>query len=175
MSAVDRRPRQQSLDASLNASGPSPADAATTAMDALRRIVGALRSADAASEALLGVSSAQLFVLRELAKTEPLTIGELAQRTATAQSSVSEVVARLASKTLVVRQRSGIDRRRIDVSLSESGRTLVQRADETVQEKLLAGFSRLPDSGQTVTAAGLQSWVVAAGLADIEATMFFEP
>ena len=175
MSAVDRRPCQQSLDASLNASGPSPADAATMAMDALRRIVGALRSADAASEALLGVSSAQLFVLRELAKTEPLTIGELAQRTATAQSSVSEVVARLASKTLVVRQRSEIDRRRIDVSLSESGRTLVQRADETVQEKLLAGFSRLPDSGQTATAAGLQSWVVAAGLADIEATMFFEP
>jgi len=175
MSAVDRQSRQQSLDAFKDASGPSPADPATMAMDALRRIVGSLRSADAASEALLGVSSAQLFVLRELAKTEPLTIGELAQRTATAQSSVSEVVARLASKALVVRQRSAIDRRRIDVSLSESGRTLVQRADETVQEKLLAGFSRLSDARQTLTAAGLQSWVTAAGFADIEPTMFFEP
>jgi len=175
MSAVDRQSRQQSLDAFKDASGPSPADRATMAMDALRRIGGSLRSADAASEALLGVSSAQLFVLRELAKTEPLTIGELAQRTATAQSSVSEVVARLASKALVVRQRSAIDRRRIDVSLSESGRTLVQRADETVQEKLLAGFSRLSDAQQTVTAAGLQRWVTAAGFADIEPTMFFEP
>jgi len=175
MPAVDRRPRQQSLDAFKDASRPSPADPATAAMDALRRIVGALRSADAASEGLLGVSSAQLFVLRELAKTEPLTIGELAQRTATAQSSVSEVVARLASKALVVRQRSAIDRRRIDVSLAERGRALVQRADETVQEKLLTGFSRLSDSRQTVTASGLQSWVTAAGLADIEPTMFFEP
>ena len=175
MSAVDRRSRQQSLDAFKDASRPSPADAAAMAMDALRRIVGSLRSADAASEALLGVSAAQLFVLRELAKTDSLTVGELAQRTATAQSSVSEVVARLATKELVVRERSASDRRRMDVSLSASGRTLMQRADETVQEKLLAGFSRLPDARQTATAAGLRSWVAAAGLADIEPTMFFEP
>ena len=175
MSAVDRQSRERRLDAFNDASRPSPTDAAAMAMDALRRIVGSLRSADAVSEALLGVSAAQLFVLRELAKTEALTVGELAQRTATAQSSVSEVVARLASKELVVRQRSAIDRRRVDVSLSESGRALVQRADETVQEKLLTGFSRLPGSRQTATAAGLQSWVAAAGLGAIEPTMFFEP
>jgi len=143
-------------------------------MDALRRIVRSLRFADAVSEAVLGVTAAQLFVLRELAKSEPLTIGELAVRTATAQSTVSEVAARLASKELIVRQRSAVDRRRIDVCLSEAGRALLRRADETVQEKLLASFARLPASRQAVTADGLRAWVRAAGLADVEPTMFFE-
>jgi DNA-binding MarR family transcriptional regulator len=144
-------------------------------MDALRKIVRSLRTADAVSEAILDVSSAQLFILRELAKTEPLTIGELAQRTATAQSSVSEVVARLASKALIVRQRSAIDRRRMEVSLTQDGRSLLRRADETVQEKLLIGFSRLSHSGQALTASNLRAWVQAAGLADVEPSMFFEP
>ena len=175
MSVPTRPAHEEGLEASANASRPSPRDSAALAMDALRRIVRSLRSADAVSEALLGVSAAQLFVLRELSKTESLTIGELAQRTATAQSSVSEVVARLASKELIVRQRSPVDGRRIDVSLTEAGRFLLRRADETIQEKLLAGFTRLPEAGQASTAAGLQSWVHAAGLADIEPTMFFEP
>ena len=166
--------RDEDLSTSADASKPSPDGSAAMAMDALRRIVRSLRCADAVSEAVLGVTAAQLFVLRELAKSEPLTIGELAQRTATAQSTVSEVAARLESKMLIVRQRSAIDRRRIDVSLSDAGRVLLQRADETVQEKLLTGFARLPAARQAVTADGLQSWVRAAGLADVEPTMFFE-
>ena len=166
---------EEALDAFADALRASPQDSATMAMDALRRIVRSLRSADAVSEALFGVSAAQLFVLRELAKREPLTIGELAQRTATAQSSVSEVVARLASKDLVVRERPLVDRRRVDVSLTEGGRILLRRVDETVQERLLAGFNSLPEAGQALTAAGLQSWVRAAGLADVAPTMFFEP
>ena len=166
--------RDEDLEASAGGSGSSPEGSATIAMDALRRIVRSLRFADAVSEAVLGVTAAQLFVLRELAKSEPLTIGELAVRTATAQSTVSEVAARLASKELIVRQRSAVDRRRIDVCLSEAARALLRRADETVQEKLLASFARLPASRQAVTADGLRAWVRAAGLADVEPTMFFE-
>lgn len=150
-------------------------ESAAIAMDALRRVVRSLRLADAASESSFGVSAAQLFVLRELAKTESITIGELAQRTSTAQSSVSEVVARLAVRGLVIRDRSPIDRRRADVSLSVTGRDLVQRANQTVQERLLDGFARLPAERQSLTAAGLRAWVDESGLSDVEPTMFFEP
>jgi DNA-binding MarR family transcriptional regulator len=110
-----------------------------------------------------------------LAKAASLTIGELAIRTATAQSSVSEVVARLAANDLVLRQRSETDRRCTDISLSIRGGELVRCADETVQEKLLAAFGRLPAPQRMFTAAGLQSWAHAAGLSGVEPTMFFEP
>ena len=65
------------------------------AMDALRRIVRSLRIAERHSEAMLGVTTAQLFVLREVDKAGRITVSELARRTATAQSSVSEVLTRL--------------------------------------------------------------------------------
>src|SRR6476661_931465 len=81
------------------------------AMDALRRIVRSLRIAERHSEAMLGVTTAQLFVLREVDKAEKITVSELAQRTATAQSSVSEVLTRLAARGLVTRTRPLADRR----------------------------------------------------------------
>ncbi|MGZ7033247.1 MAG: MarR family winged helix-turn-helix transcriptional regulator [Thermoanaerobaculia bacterium] len=102
------------------------------AMDDLRRVVRALRIADGETGAALGLTSAQLFVLREIEKARMLTVGELAQRTATAQSSVSEVIARLAARGLISRDRSTEDRRRTELSLSEAGRALLMRSPETV-------------------------------------------
>jgi DNA-binding MarR family transcriptional regulator len=102
-------------------------------------------------------------------------MGDLARRTATAQSSVSEVVARLARKGLVVRARSIDDHRRVEISLSDAGRGLLARAPETIQERLLAAFARLTSDRQRQAADALQAWISEAGLGGIAATMFFEP
>lgn len=148
---------------------------ASDAMNALRRVVRSLRSADADSEGVLGISAAQLFVLRELEKAGTLTVGELAERTATAQSSVSEVVARLGANGLVERGRDDHDRRRAAISLSDAGRDLLGRAPETVQERLLGGFQRLHPAMQLRLADALSEWVSASGLREVTPTMFFEP
>ncbi|HSQ32803.1 MAG TPA: MarR family transcriptional regulator [Gemmatimonadaceae bacterium] len=151
------------------------ADAAGVAMDAVRRIVRALRTAHVESRAIRGASMAQLFVLREIDKAGVITIGELAARTATAQSSVSAVVARLASRGLIVRGTSPEDRRRAAISLSEDGRGALASAPETVQERLIAAFRQLPVDRQRTIADGMDEWIAAAGFGHVAATMFFEP
>jgi DNA-binding MarR family transcriptional regulator len=148
---------------------------AGTVMDALRRIVRALRAADRDSEAALGLPTAQLFVLREVEKAGMLTVSELARRTATAQSSVSEVLKRLLGRELVTRTQSVVDRRRAEIALSARGRELLARAPETVQERLLGAFRRLPRAQQREAADAMCAWVAEAGLADVTPTMFFEP
>ncbi|HVX38552.1 MAG TPA: pyridoxamine 5'-phosphate oxidase family protein [Gemmatimonadaceae bacterium] len=156
--------------------GPAvPRDDAPAAMDAIRRIIRALRDATHQTEASLGVSAAQLFVLREIEKAGTPTIGELARRTATAQSSVSEVVARLATRGLVSRGRSSEDRRRASIALTAAGRDALAQAPESLPERLLAGFRSLPRERQRDLADGLVDWIEAAGLAHHAATMFFEP
>jgi len=150
---------------SLTEPSAEPTDAAADALDALRRVVRALRTADGETEVALGLTSAQLFLLREIDKGRLLTVGELARRTATAQSSVSEVIARLAARGLVNRGRSSEDRRRAEISLSEAGRAILTRSSETVHERLLAAFGRLPIDRQHQAADGLRAWVRAAGLA----------
>jgi DNA-binding MarR family transcriptional regulator len=153
----------------------SDQECAAVAMNAVRRIVRALRIAERHSEATHGVSAAGFFVLREIEKCGAPTISELARRTATAQSSVSEVAARLSARGLVTRGRSTTDRRRTEITLSDAGRDLLRNAPEAVQERLLAGFRTLPLHRRRAIAEGLAEWTSMSGLQDIAATMFFEP
>jgi DNA-binding MarR family transcriptional regulator len=144
-------------------------------MDGLRRIVHALHIGTSSSERAIGLSSAQLFVLRQLDIESEQSLGDLARRTRTTPSSVSEVVSRLVRQGLVTRAASVRDRRRAVLTLTAAGAALVRSAPETVQDRLVAGFGRLDHASQRMLADGIESWLTASGLADVTATFFFEP
>lgn len=143
-------------------------------MDAIRRIVRMLRVSARASERLVGISGAQLFVLQQLADAGPCSIGELAERTLTHQSSVSVVVSRLIERGLVTRRASEEDGRRAEVTLSPKGRTLWRKAPPMAQAHLIAGLGRMEASERAALAQGLAALVREIG-ADTQApTLFFE-
>ena len=148
---------------------------ATRTMDGLRRIVHALRVATRASQQTIGLSSAQLFVLRQLHAAPDQSLSDLALRTRTTASSVSEVVSRLVRLGFVARTASEHDRRRAVLALTESGAAVVETAGETIQDRLLAGFAKLDSSAQHQLAASLEAWISASGLAGDAAPFFFEP
>ncbi|HEY7394673.1 MAG TPA: MarR family winged helix-turn-helix transcriptional regulator, partial [Gemmatimonadaceae bacterium] len=81
-------------------------------MNSVRSIVRALRINTRAVELKMGISLAQLFVLQQLAERSADSLNELAERTATHQSSVSVVVRRLVERGLVSRTPSTTDKRR---------------------------------------------------------------
>jgi DNA-binding MarR family transcriptional regulator len=143
-------------------------------MDALRRIVRALRVGNAAMVGSLGVSSAQLFALRQIARRPGQSLSDIAAATMTTQSSISEVVTRLVQRGLVARKVSDEDHRRIELEATKAGIAAVASAPPSTQEKLLAGFLSLPPKKQQLLSAGLDEWLEAAGLQRVEPTMFFE-
>src|SRR5665213_199086 len=69
-------------------------------LDSIRRIVRLLRVSSREAEREVGLSGAQLFVLRTLSEHKFLSVNELAERTHTHQSSVSVVVQVLVDKGL---------------------------------------------------------------------------
>jgi DNA-binding MarR family transcriptional regulator len=153
----------------------SPADADVTAsLNAIRRIVRALRLSSSAAEKAHGVSLAQLFVLHELAGGGPFSIAALSARTATDPSSVSVVVARLVERGLAERRAAAEDARRAEVEITSAGRALLQKAPVPAQERLIAGIAGLPSAERRALAASLTAVVAAMGVADGEVTMFFE-
>src|SRR5437868_13846588 len=87
-------------------------------LDAIRRIVQALRESSRGTERRVGLSAAQLFVLLKLSGERALSINELAARTLTHQSSVSVVVSRLLEAGMVARARSEKDARRVEIALT---------------------------------------------------------
>lgn len=144
-------------------------------MDALRRIVRALQSSARRPHGGTGVSGAQLFVLQQLTAAGPLSLGELAARTLTRPSAVSEVVRRLERARLVRRVPSTEDARRLSISATARGRRVADAAAECVPARLADALGTLSVAQRRAVATGLERWADAARLDRAPATMFLEP
>ena len=103
-----------------------------------------LRLTDRASQTEVGLSGAQLFVLHELAKSEALSLSDLAEKTRTDQSSVSVVVSRLVESGHIMRDRDQRDARRLVLTLTKSGREVAGKSPPVAQEKILDVLDRMP-------------------------------
>jgi MarR family transcriptional regulator, lower aerobic nicotinate degradation pathway regulator len=134
------------------------------ALNAVRSIVRALRINTRAIELKMGISLAQLFVLQQLAERPAESLNELAERTATHQSSVSVVVRRLVDRGLVSRTPSPADKRRIEIDVTSAGRELLAGAPVTIQMRLMAALSEMNRDDQDALADLLERWLRAAGI-----------
>ncbi len=135
-------------------------------LDAIRRIVRALRITSRTAEKKVGLSTAQLFVLSKLADASTLSLNQLAHRTLTDQSSVSVVVQRLVSKRLVRRMRSPHDARQLELSLTPRGRLALKKAPGPAQDRLIRAIHSLPPTQRRLLAKSLARLLRAAGLDD---------
>ncbi|HEU4728878.1 MAG TPA: MarR family transcriptional regulator [Kofleriaceae bacterium] len=150
-------------------------DHVSGAVNALRRILQAIRLSSSVVHDTLGITGAQLFVLQQIAEAPRASLREVAERTLTDQSSVSVVVSRLVDAGHVARRISADDARRTELTLTESGRALVRRAPELAQRRLVAGLRATPPAQLRVTASVLDRLARALAPAGEPAPMFFEP
>jgi DNA-binding MarR family transcriptional regulator len=143
-------------------------------LNAIRHIVRALRESAHAAQGRTGLSGAQLFVLRALAREPGLSINDLAARTMTHQSSVSVVVSRLVALGLAARAVAPDDRRRVVLTLTAKGREAHRRAPVMAQELLVQAARELPPRQLRPLAAGLEALAGALGATGAAPEMFFE-
>jgi DNA-binding MarR family transcriptional regulator len=131
-------------------------------LNAVRSIVRALRINTRSIELKMGISLAQLFVLQQLADRPADSLNELAERTATHQSSVSVVVRRLVERGYVSRTASSADKRRIEIDVTQAGRTLLAGAPTTIQTQLMTTLAAMDRADQVALASLLERWLRAA-------------
>ena len=153
---------------------PTGGSDAARAMDDLRRLVRVLRTGSSEIQRSTGISSAQLFTLRQISRRTGQSLSDLAGSTLTTPSSVSEVVSKLVKRGLVTRDSAPDDRRRAELRVTPAGLKVLAAAPETPQEKLLAGLVSMGPARQRELAAGLEEWLKSAGLDNLPPTMFFE-
>jgi DNA-binding MarR family transcriptional regulator len=153
---------------------PARASDVRIAIDAFRRIVQALRTSSREAERRVGISAAQLFALHQLEGRAGASINDLAALTFTDQSSVSVVVKRLVERRLVTRRAAAGDRRRVRLELTPTGRALLRRAPEPVQERLIAVINAFPPRQRTLLAITLHAIAAAVAEGQERPPMFFE-
>ncbi len=154
----------------LSSDGPK----ITESIDALRRIMRALRLAERQAQADVGLGAAQLFVLHALRDGHEASLSELAIRTMTDRSSVAAVVDRLLDVALVVRGTATADRRRAAIVLTAAGRAVLDRSPESPTTLLVTAVRAMTDRQQATLASGLSALSQAMGLDDRPAGMLFD-
>lgn len=112
-------------------------------LDSIRRLVRHLRVSDRSAHQSAGVSAAQLFVLSQVGRSPNMSLGELAERTHTDQSSVSAIVTRLVEAGLLARERAGDDARRLVLTLTRTGRAALRKVPASLQEQIVDAVDRL--------------------------------
>jgi len=153
-----------------------PSSEVRAALDAVRRIVQALRVAGRDGERRAGVSSAQLFALQQIAEHPSVSINELAALTFTHQSSVSVVIQRLVRQRLVAKLPGADDRRRQRLVVTAKGRRSLQRAPVAVQERLIGAISALSAANRRALTRSLAqvARLVLPESAELHPPMLFE-
>lgn len=121
----------------------APAEAALSHL--LHRAVQAAADLHAGLAGPEGLTPRQFAVLSAIAFAEGSTQTQLVRATGVDRSTLAELVTRLIARGLVSRERSSADARANQVSLTESGRTLLEASRPLAAEADLALLSRLPE------------------------------
>jgi DNA-binding MarR family transcriptional regulator len=152
-----------------------PADDAKTILNRVRQLVRALRGFEKHAQARHGIGAAQMFILHVLGHEErDLSMNELAERTATDQSSVSLAVSRLVEQEYVRRTPGEEDRRQVWLSLTARGRALVRRSPPAVQEKIMDSVSAMTVAEREQLLTLLDKLIAGLGATDGGAPMLFQ-
>ena len=142
----------------------APDEDISRSMDAIRAVVRALRINTRAIELEIGISLAQLFVLQQVSQRPATSLNDLAERTATHQSSVSVVVRRLVDRGLVTRRADTADKRRVQIEVTPAGDKLLVGAPETIQTRLMVSMQQFNPAERKQLAQLLTRWIDAAGI-----------
>jgi DNA-binding MarR family transcriptional regulator len=144
-------------------------------LDAIRRIVRALRNFSKSTEKDIGLSTAQIYVLQKLKESNrPLTVNELAEATLTHQSSVSVVVSKLVHRKLIDRAADKQDSRSVRLSITGEGKYLLGKSPTSIQERLTKALAKMTAKERKGLVEGLQALILNAGMQDEEAPMLLE-
>ncbi|MBI3098132.1 MAG: MarR family transcriptional regulator [Planctomycetes bacterium] len=143
-------------------------------VQSLRRVFKAIHTYSRQALREFGVTGPQLWLLRTLEDTSPLTVGEIADRMYLHISTVSSVLDRLEERDFIARERDSADHRIVRVRLTGRGRALLRNAPEPAQGKLLHGLERLSGDEIARLHRAVEKLVGIMEVSDVEATFFFE-
>ncbi len=123
---------------------------------ALRRVI---RATDLHSKHLAkttGLTAPQILLLQAIRDKGQVTIGELANDVSLSQATVTAILDRLEKRSLVYRERSEQDKRKVHAYLTSEATEVLKNAPIPLQEHFTRQFGDLHEWEQTMIISSLQ-------------------
>jgi DNA-binding MarR family transcriptional regulator len=122
----------------------------------LRRIIRAMDLRSRQLEKTVGLTVPQLVVLKEVAESDGIPIGQIAKQISLSQATVTTIVDRLEQRGTIRRHRAETDRRKVNLYITPGGSELIEKSPTILQEEFLSAFDELETWEQTQILATLQ-------------------
>jgi DNA-binding MarR family transcriptional regulator len=123
---------------------------------ALRRVIRAVGLHSRQLERSHGLTAPQALVLKAIIGLGEASVGTVAKQVSLSQATVTDILNRLHSRELVLRERSAEDRRRVMVRASDKAVEIMSRSPPLLQESFVKRFQALEDWEQTLLISSLQ-------------------
>ncbi len=122
----------------------------------IRRII---RAVDLHSKVLLkkyGLTGPQLMILKEIGKSNQLSVSEIAKHISLSQATVTNILSRLEQQGFVTRIKGQSDKRKVYIEASEKTRKILDSKPSLLQTEFVNRFNRLKDWEQSLLLSSLQ-------------------
>jgi DNA-binding MarR family transcriptional regulator len=126
------------------------------ALIALRQIQRKTELASKRLAQMAGLTPSQLVVMQILEERGETSAGELSKLTQLKHATITSLVDKLVARSFVKRRRAEADKRKVWLSLTETGRTGLAAAPDLLQEVFAQRFETLPSWHQSMLVSSLE-------------------
>ena len=128
-------------------------------LTALRKIIQSIDLNSKSLERRIGLTGPQLYVLKVVSDSDVVSVGKIAKIVSLSQGTVTGILERLEKRQLIIRKKDAQDRRRVLVTITDPGKSLIKNAPPLMQEAFVEQFERFRDWEQTMILSALQRLV----------------
>ncbi len=115
----------------------------------LRRVIRAIDIHSRQLNKQSGLTGPQLMVMQNIAQFESPLAKDIAKEVALSAATVTTIIDRLESRGLVFRTRSEKDKRKVHISLSDSGKLLLSQSPKPLQDHFIRRYQNLEEWEQS--------------------------
>ncbi|QDE31325.1 MULTISPECIES: MarR family winged helix-turn-helix transcriptional regulator [Shewanella] len=115
----------------------------------LRRVIRAIDIHSRQLNKLSGLTGPQLMVIQKIDQLDAPLAKQIAQEINLSAATVTTIIDRLENRNMVIRTRSETDKRKVHLSLSDAGKTLLNSAPKPLQEHFIMRYQNLEEWEQS--------------------------
>ncbi len=115
----------------------------------LRRVIRAISIHSRQLNKESGLTGPQLMVMRKIGELDAPLAKQVAKEITLSPATVTSILDRLEKRNLIIRTRSATDKRKVHLSLSEAGQTLLSDSPQPLQEHFIKRYKNLEEWEQS--------------------------
>ncbi len=141
---------------------------------ALRKVIRAIDLHSKHLSKTSGLTSPQLLIMLEIDKVSGVNSSQVAKSVNLSAATVTNILDRLENKKLISRVRDTQDKRKIGLYLTESGKNILLKAPQALQEDFIDNFTNLAQWEQSQLLSSMERLAEMMNANEIDAAPLLE-